>query len=86
MQKQTTPGILTLAELRWRMFSKKQADSEKLPPTLATLEEKLNGAHYISLQWKSSLISNPSLPDSNEKIFEPVMRKLAATPESMLQR
>ena len=63
MQKQTTPGILTLAELRWRMFSKKQADSEKLPATLATLEEKLNGAHYISLQWKSSLISNPSLPD-----------------------
>ena len=84
--KKVPPGILTLADLRWPVFSKKQADSEKLPPTLATLGEKVNRAHYISLPWKTSHVSNLSLLDpigyrwycnTNERIFELVMTKLA---------
>lgn len=87
--KKVPPGILTLAELRWPVFSKNQADSEKLPPTLATLGEKVNRAHYISLPWKTSHVSNLSLLDpigyrwycnTNERIFEPVMTKLAPSP------
>ena len=92
--KKVPPGILTLAELRWSVFSKKQADSEKLPPTLATLGEKVNQAHYISLPWKTSHVSNLSLLDpigyrwycnTNERIFEPVMTKLAPSPGSKFQ-
>ena len=85
------PDMLTLAVLRRRIFSKNQADSEKLLQVLATLEEKVNWAHYISLQWKSSHISNSSLLDpsghrwyynTNKKIFELVMTKLL--PKSIL--
>ena len=54
------------------------------------LEEKVNLAHYISLQWKSSHVSDQSLPNpsgygwnynTNNKIFEPIMTKLAPAPE-----
>ena len=50
--------------------SKKQADSETLPPTLGTLEEKVNRALFISLQWKSSHVSNPSLLDPDGAITQ----------------
>ena len=64
------------------MFSKKQADSVKLPPTLEALKEKFFRVHYITLQWKSSHIPSPILPDPNnygwsfnkqDQVFEPIM-------------
>ena len=79
--KNSVPSSVTaLAELRWQMFSKKQADSDRLPPTLAAL--KVSRAHYITLQWKSAHINAPSLPDPNDygwlfnekiQVFVPVM-------------
>jgi len=86
-------NITTLAELRWKMFSKNQADSIQLPPTLAALREKVLRAHFITLQWKSSHIPSPILPDPNDygwsfneedQVFEPVMTSLAPAPESII--
>ena len=75
------------------MFSKKQADSDSLPHTLAALKEKVSRAHYITLQWKSAHINSPTLPDPNhygwlfdkkDQVFEPVMTSLAPAPESII--
>ena len=75
------------------MFLRKQADYEKLPPALARLEEKVNRARYISLQWKFLHFSNPSPPDPSgcgwycnrsEKLLEPVLSKVTPVPESIL--
>ena len=92
--KNSVPScITTLADLRWQMFLKKQADSDRLPPTLAALKEKVSRAHYITLQWKSALINSPSLPDPNDygwlfnkkdQVFEPVMTSLAPAQESII--
>ena len=85
--------INILAALRWEMFPKKQADSIKLPRTLTVLKEKLFSAHYITLQWKSSKIPSPILPDpnnyswsfnENNQVFESVMTSLAPAQESII--
>ena len=74
------------------MFSKRQVDSNKLPPTVSVLKEKVSRVHYISLQWKSSHI-NPSFLNPNDYcscfkentgVYEPVMTQLALTPISIL--
>ena len=75
------------------MFSKKQADSNRLPPTLAALKGKVSRAHYITLLWKSAHINSPSFPDSNDygwlfnekdQVFEPVMTSLVPPPEYII--
>ena len=72
---------------------KKQADSDRLSPTLTALKGKVSRAHYITLQWKSSHINSPSLLDPNDygwlfnekdQVFEPVMTSLAPAPESII--
>ena len=64
--KNSVPSsVTTLADLRWQMFSKKQADSDRLPPTYAALKEKVSRAHVTPL-WKSAHINSPSLPDPND--------------------
>lgn len=61
--KKVPSNIQTSAELRSHMFSKRQVDSNKLLPAIYALKEKVSQAHYISLQWKSSHINNPSFPN-----------------------
>ena len=75
------------------MFSKKQADSDSPPPTLAALKEKISRAYYIILQWNSAHINLPSLPDPNDydwlfnekdQVFEPQIAPLPPTPEFII--
>ena len=75
------------------MFSKKQAESDRLPSTLGILKKKVSRAHYITLLWKSAHINSPSLPYPNnygwlfnkkDHVFEPVMTSLAPAPESII--
>lgn len=49
-------------DLRWLLFRKKQAESERLPPTLAALEEAILRAHYQTMVWNNDKIPNPELP------------------------
>ena len=75
------------------MSSEKQADSDRFPPTLAAVNEKVSRAHYITLEWKSAHINSPSLPDPNDygwlfhekdQVLEPAMTSLALAPESII--
>ena len=35
----------------------------QLPPTMRAFEQGIQRAHFTSLQWKSSHIASPNLPD-----------------------
>ena len=56
-------GIQSLADLRWWMFSKKQAESHKLPPTLEAFRQKCLRGHFMNTVWKQSHVSFQILPD-----------------------
>ena len=55
-------NISKVKELRWYLFLKKQAESERLPPTQAALREAIMRAHYQAMVWSNDKIPNPELP------------------------
>ena len=72
-------NIDTLSKLRWYMFSKKQLESEKLPPTKSDLLYVMHRSDYMALVWKSSHLPHPSMSDPkmldwrlNEGLYEAV--------------
>lgn len=92
--KSRPASVSTLGQLRWYLFAKFQHESTKLPPTRKAFEQKILRAHYTALQWKSSHISNPSLPDPNlfgwtwsdaNSLYEPVMTTNLPAPESVIE-
>lgn len=48
---QPKTGISEVKELRWSLFKKKQAQSERLPPTQAALHQAILRAHYQTMVW-----------------------------------
>ena len=80
--KNRPKSINDLGGLRWYLFTKYQYESSKLPPTKKAFEQMVLRAHYTCLQWKSSHIPSPQLPNPNDfswnwnqddKIYEPLM-------------
>ena len=59
MKAYMTKGIVavSIGELRWQLFSKKQLTSEKLPPTMGALKWKILRSHYVTIVWRRSLLS-----------------------------
>ena len=49
-------------DLRWLLFRKSQAQSEKLPPTLSALKQAIMRAHYQCIVWNNDVVPNPELP------------------------
>ena len=64
--KQRPNYVTTLGALRWDLFSIDQSESKRLPPTHKAFRPMLTGAHFTALQWKSSHLLSPKLPDQNE--------------------
>ena len=62
--------------------SKKQSDSDKLPPTLAALKETVFRVHFITRSCKFSDYGWNF--KEKEKIFEPIMTSLTPTPENLI--
>ena len=54
--------ISSLKDLRWLLFRRKQAESERLPPTQAALREAIKRAHYQAMIWANDKVPNPDLP------------------------
>lgn len=54
--------VSCVKDLRWLLFRKKQAQSERLPPTQAALKEAILRAHYQTMIWNNDKIPNPQLP------------------------
>ncbi|KAK3741259.1 hypothetical protein QZH41_019956, partial [Actinostola sp. cb2023] len=59
---QPNTHITKVKELRWLLFRKKQAESERLPPTLAALKESIKRAHHQCMVWNNDIMPNPELP------------------------
>ena len=80
--------ITEVKELRWGLFRKKQAQSERLPPTQAALHETNLRAHYQLMVWNNDRVPNPQLPLPQNYGWErkgdkwlPVLTKLPPAPE-----
>lgn len=80
--KQRPKSETTLGALTWHVFSIHQSEWKTLPPTHKAFRQMLMRNHFTALQWKSSHLVSPVLPDPNDlkcvetkKIFEPVMAK-----------
>ena len=51
--------ITETGPLCWNLFSKKQAEVEKLPPTHGALAEKIMRAHYQAMVWWHDNVPQP---------------------------
>ena len=86
--------ISNLGELKWFLFSKCQTESIRLPPTMKGFEEAIQRAHFTTLQWKSSRIASPNLPDPCDfgwkwndahKVYQPILTTHLPAPESIIK-
>ena len=85
----------TLGSLRWYMFSKYQYEGDKLPPTKHALLNMMYRSHYMARVWRSSHISNPTLPDpckfgwtlseDIENCYQPIMIDQKPAPVSVVE-
>ena len=55
-------ALSTMKDLRWWFFRKKQAQSERLPPTQGALCEAVLCAHYQVMVWNNDIVANPDIP------------------------
>ena len=62
--KSISKSVTTLGALRWYLFSKNQTESNKLPPTRKAFQQMMP-AHFTAMQWKSSQLQHPNLPNPN---------------------
>ena len=58
--------IKTVSELRWSLFRKKQAQSDKFPPTQAAPCEAIMRTNYQALIWSLNSVPSPDLPPPQE--------------------
>lgn len=84
-------AIATVKDLRWWLFRKKQAQSERLPPTQAALREAIMRAHYQVMVWNSDTMPAPQLPSPQNFGWRldgdqwlPVMTTLLPAPEAVI--
>ena len=84
--------IKTVSELRWSLFHKKQAQSEKLPPTQAALSEAITRANYQALIWSLDRVPSPDLPPPQEYVWKleddhwvPIMTSLPPAPDAVIE-
>ena len=66
------PGtnLVDVGELRWRLFTKKQLEAEKLPPTQGALHQAIARAHYQAMVWYQDYVPNPQMPPATEYGWE----------------
>ena len=83
---------MTVKEPRLSLFKKKQAQSDKLPPTQAALQPAILRARYQLMVWNRDRITNPELPSPQnygwrmaQEEWGPDITKLPSAPEAILQ-
>ena len=84
-------ALSTVKDLRWWLFRKKQAQSERLPPTQGALCEAVLRAHYQGMVWNNDIVANPDIPspenygwEKHDNRWLPVMTKLPPAPEAII--
>ena len=85
--------IRSIQELRWLLYSHKQAEGENLPPTLGAFIEHIKRAHYMALIWNRNLCSFQRLPspegygwkyDEQTRMYEPIMTQIPPAPIAVI--
>jgi len=89
---QPRTSISQVKHLRWQMFRKNQAQSDRLPHTQSALYEAILRAHYQMLVWNNDRVCIPNLPKPDGFGWEkegdewiPVMTKQAPAPQAIIQ-
>ena len=82
----------SLAELRWSMFTTKQAIGERLPPTRDSLIPAVKRANFQSLIWAQDEKPKPVIPSPQgygwsieDGQLVPVKCEISCAPESLLE-
>ena len=90
LYRQNVPhSVKSPSDNRWYLFSKKQSEADKLPPTKAALKYKIL---YVTMMWKRSDQPNPELPDPYsfgwqdvDGIVQPVLTDEHPAPEASIE-
>ena len=85
-------NIAQVEKLRWWILTKKQAQSERLPPTRDALYEAILRAHYQAIIWNNDIVPNPDVPSPERYGWNlegdkcvPIMTKPLPAPKSVIQ-
>jgi len=54
--------VVDVGDLRWKLFTKKQSETQKLPPTRAALHKAIARAHFQAMVWYQDNTPHPQLP------------------------
>ena len=84
--------IVDVGKLRWWLFRKKQAQSERLPPTKEALRQGITRANFQALVWRLDIEPEQQLPSpetfgwrlDGDK-WVPVMTTLTPAPDAVIQ-
>ena len=82
-----------VGKLRWSLFKKNQAQSERLPPTQGSLFEAILRANYQTLVWNNDKVSTPDIPSpegygwklDNNGEWVPLMTKKLPALEAIIE-
>ena len=84
--------LTTVADARWWLFKRKQAQAENLPPTKDALIPAIARAHHQALVWYNDVVSLPEIPSPlnygwslADGIFSAVMTPAPPAPEAVTQ-
>ena len=58
--------MVDVGKLRWRLFTKKQLEAQKLPPTRGALHQAIARSHYQAMVWHKAHVPDPQLPQPTE--------------------
>ena len=85
-------AVKSLYQLRWKLFSSRQAEGETLPPTQESLKQAIYRAHFQALIWQNDIVPNPDIPSPEnygwkieDGIYVPVSCDLPAAPDAVVQ-
>ena len=87
----TQTSISRVAKLRWWLFKKKQAKSERLPPTSGALRQAILRAQHQAIVWHHDITACPVIPSPGDYEWQlennewaPVKTTELPAPESVL--
>lgn len=55
-------SLKSVAEVRWKLFCRNQAEGQKLPPTVGALQYIIHRAHYLAMLWEADNVAKADLP------------------------
>ena len=79
-------------ETRYKLFCRRQAKNESLPPSSHCLDHHIDRANYQALIWKRAIQANPSYPspigngwEMREETMEPTLMTQDPAPKALIE-